>query len=135
MAITDTTEQNHTAEQSRFDFDTVAEKYDGWYNTPVGAMYDKLEKRAISRYLGRDGHGKKLLEIGCGSGHWSSFFAERGFSVTGIDISEAMLQIAKGKNIPNAVFQSGDAHSLPFDDNSFDVTIFQSCTWNFSCSY
>lgn len=123
MTKADTTGEIQTDKPYRFDFDAVAEKYDRWYDTPAGAMYDRLEKRAIARYLKQNGRGKRLLEIGCGSGHWSSFFAEHGFEVTGIDISSSMLQIAKSKNIPNAVFQPADAHSLPFDDNSFDITV------------
>jgi len=108
---------------SRFDFDAVADTYDKWYETAEGAMYDRLEKKAVSRYLRQNAQGKKLLEIGCGTGHWGRFFSDCGFEVTGIDISERMVKIAKNKNITNASFQIADGHSLPFADNSFDVTV------------
>jgi len=103
-------------------FDKVAESYDSWYETAEGAMYDHLEKKAVSRYLRQNASGMKLLEVGCGTGHWSQFFSDCGFEVTGIDISECMIKIAQSKNIASASFQIADGHSLPFKDNSFDVT-------------
>ena len=107
---------------SRFNFDVVADKYDKWYETTEGAMYDRLEKKAVSRYLRQNVQGMKLLEVGCGTGRWSRFFSDCGFEVTGVDISERMIKIAQSKNIPNASFQIADGHSLPFKGNSFDVT-------------
>jgi len=44
---------------SRFDFDVVADKYDKWYETDEGAMYDSLEKKAVSRYLRQNTQGMK----------------------------------------------------------------------------
>ena len=108
---------------ARFDFDVVADKYDKWYETTEGAMYDRLEKKAMYRYLRQNAQGRKLLEVGCGTGHWSQFFSDCGFAVTGIDVSERMIKIAQGKNIANASFQIADGQSLPFADNSFDVTV------------
>jgi ubiquinone/menaquinone biosynthesis C-methylase UbiE len=107
---------------SRFEFDLLANEYDSWYETAKGRMYDHLERKAISRYLPPSTKGKKLLEVGCGTGHWSRFFSEYGFEVTGVDISERMIDIAKSKNISNASFQVADGYSLPFADDTFDVT-------------
>jgi len=107
---------------SRFEFDLLANKYDLWYESAKGRMYDRLEKKAISRYLPPSTKGTKLLEVGCGTGHWSQFFSEYGFEVTGVDVSEQMIDIAKSKNISNASFQVADGHSLPFADNTFNVT-------------
>jgi len=107
--------------QSKFDFDAIADGYDLWYETAEGAMYDHLEKKVISKYLPRNVQRMKLLEIGCGTGHWSQFFSEYGFEVTGIDVSERMIKIAQSKDIPNASFQMADGQSLPFGDDSFDV--------------
>ncbi len=111
-----------TEKQSRFNFDLSANKYDLWYESAKGRMYDRLEKKAISRYLQLRARGKKLLEVGCGTGHWSRFFSECGFEVTGVDISERMINIARAKNIPNSSFQVADGHFLPFEDSAFDVT-------------
>ena len=107
---------------SRHDFNVAAERYDQWYETAEGVMYDRLEKKAVSRYFRQNVQGRKLLEVGCGTGHWSQFFSNYGFEVIGIDISESMIKVAQSKNIANATFQIADAHSLPFGDNGFDVT-------------
>lgn len=106
---------------TRFDFNEAAGSYDMWYNSARGAMYDRLEKQAFDRLLANDNQGKSLLEIGCGTGHWSRYFSEKGFEVTGIDISEEMINIARGKNIPHCCFQMANGRNLPFADNSFDV--------------
>jgi ubiquinone/menaquinone biosynthesis C-methylase UbiE len=107
--------------QSKVDFDVLADEYDLWYESARGAMYDHLEKKAISKYLPRNVQGAKLLEIGCGTGHWSQFFSEYGFEVTGVDISGRMIEIAQNKRIANSSFQVADGQSLPFGDRSFDV--------------
>ena len=107
--------------QSKFDFDTIADEYDLWYESAEGAMCDHLEKKAISKYLPKNVKGMKLLEIGCGTGHWIQFFSEYGFEVTGVDVSERMINIAQSKDILNASFQMVDGQSLPFCDGSFDV--------------
>jgi ubiquinone/menaquinone biosynthesis C-methylase UbiE len=114
--------QINESKASRFDFDLIADSYDNWYAGRRGAMYDRLEKKAIIRYLPPHAKGEKLLEVGCGTGHWSRFFSKYGFEVTGVDVSERMIDIAKSKNISDASFQVADGHSLPFADDSFDLT-------------
>jgi len=106
---------------SVYDFSSIARKYDDWYQRPVGQMYDMLEKRAIQELLPDPGDGHALLEVGCGTAHWSAFFAERGFRVTGLDVSARMVQIAREKRIPDARFYQGDAAAIPFPDHAFDV--------------
>jgi ubiquinone/menaquinone biosynthesis C-methylase UbiE len=105
---------------SRFDFDRIAPRYDAWYRTPRGRMYDRLEKRAIDRLLPPPSSGGRLLEVGCGTGHWSEYFLQRGFEVRGVDVSESMVAIARRREIA-VNFGVADAMQLPFDDESFDV--------------
>ena len=107
--------------EKNYDFDKLADSYDNWYSSAVGQMYDKLEKKALDSLVGSHNSGKQLLEVGCGTGHWSRFFSEKGFEVTGIDISEEMIETAGKKNIPNCYFQVADGQSLSFFDNSFDI--------------
>lgn len=104
-------------------FDRMADSYDSWYDTPAGRMYDALEKRAVERILPAAANGNRLLEIGCGTGHWSAFFSAQGFTVSGVDISPQMVAVARGKEIPDASFQVADAHALPFEDGSFHVSV------------
>jgi len=107
---------------ARFDFGPIAESYDRWYEMPVGRVYDALEKRAVARALPRPRPGARLLDVGSGTGHWSSFFSAHGFAVTGVDIAPEMVAVARGKRMANASFRVADAHALPFEEGQFDVT-------------
>ncbi|MFA6424636.1 MAG: class I SAM-dependent methyltransferase [Phycisphaerae bacterium] len=104
-----------------FNFDKIASSYDNWYDSARGAMYDRLEKQAIGQLLPDVTKHTRLLEIGCGTGHWSRYFSNKGFDVTGIDISAEMIKIARQKQIPNSRFEIADGRNLPFEDESFDV--------------
>lgn len=70
---------------------------------------------------------KKVLDIGCGTGHPSLYIAKDVGSIIGIDKSERMIEIAKNRlrrsGANNIVFQVGDAASLKFPDESFDAII------------
>jgi SAM-dependent methyltransferase len=114
--------ESNESNASRFDFDLLADSYDDWYAGRRGAMYDRLEKKLIADLLPAKAEGKKLLEVGCGTGHWSRFFSEYGFDVTGLDTSERMINAALQKNIANVSFLKADARLLPFANDSFDLT-------------
>lgn len=73
-------------------------KYDrGIYLLTLGRI-DHLKHRIASIWL-EPGHA--VLEIGCGTGSLAALMAERGADVVGIDLSEAMLAVAR-KSAPNA---------------------------------
>jgi len=98
----------------------TAEAYDAFYSTSAGARIDKLEKREIGKFLSGVSPSA-MLEVGCGTGHWTAYFSSLGFSVVGIDASENMLAVAKRKNIEGAVFHGMDAEDLDFPDGAFKV--------------
>jgi len=64
----------------------------------------------------------KLLEIGCGNGRDSIFFAKAGFNVSAVDIAPGAIDLAK-KNAQAAEvqidFQEANAEKLPFEDSTF----------------
>ncbi len=66
------------------------------------------------------GEGARLLDIACGSGFAAQIAARRGGVVTGIDASEALVQIARART-PGGDFRVGDMFALPFPDACFDV--------------
>lgn len=70
---------------------------------------------------------KKVLDIGCGTGHPSLYIAKDVGAIIGIDKSERMIEIAKNRlrrsGADNIVFEVGDAGNLKFPDESFDAII------------
>ena len=68
----------------------------------------------------RPGPGKRLLDLGCGAGGFCWLAAEAGASVTGVDASEGMIEVAC-ERVPEGRFHVGDMQSLPFEDGAFDV--------------
>jgi demethylmenaquinone methyltransferase/2-methoxy-6-polyprenyl-1,4-benzoquinol methylase len=64
----------------------------------------------------------RVLDVATGTGAQARAFADRAGEVFGIDLSEAMLRIARRKHArPNVVFRQGDATQLPFRDRYFDA--------------
>jgi ubiquinone/menaquinone biosynthesis C-methylase UbiE len=92
--------------------------------------------RAIISLLDRRGllpiKGKKILDIGCGTGNWLLEYLQWGAmpaDLHGIDLDSARIAEARLR-IQGATLQAGDASSLSFADNSIDLvsqfTVFSS---------
>lgn len=64
--------------------------------------------------------GDQALDLCCGHGIVARGLANAGATVTGIDFSPAMLELAR-KSVPEGTFRKADATALPFDDATFDV--------------
>lgn len=65
--------------------------------------------------------GMRLLDLGCGPGVLSRRALARGSQVSGVDVAEPMLAIARSA-LPEATFVRGDVQDgLPFDDSGFDA--------------
>lgn len=67
-----------------------------------------------------------ILDLGCGLGRHSYFFAENGFNVSAIDLSEEAIAIVnRNSNEKNLKIESfvSDMINLPFEENSFDCLI------------
>lgn len=73
-----------------------------------------------------------ILDIGCGSGlPLTKYLSEKGFRVTGIDVAEEMIAIAKSSSIEKATFVHGDF--LDFDTtDKFDSILAWDSLWHFS---
>ncbi len=97
-----------------------------------GQARAKQSKFYWATELAREAHNRKLhaacvkkniLEIGCSVGR----NAERLNSVvahyTGIDISDAAIELARSKAIPNSTFMHTDGHQLPFAAATFDCVV------------
>jgi len=99
----------------------MAEDYERWVETPVGAAVDRMEKRAFLKFL-EPKIGEMLLEVGSGTGHWSLWFRSLGLRVTGLEIAPKMIAMARKKAGQDGIcFLRGDACRFPFRDGSFDI--------------
>lgn len=71
-----------------------------------------------------------LLDLGCGTGSLSLLAAERGHRVTGVDLSPAMVDLARAKLAGrDAVFLCGDAAAPPVSEQLFDVVLVRHVLW------
>ena len=73
---------------------------------------------------------RDLLDAGCGPAPMISLLAEKypDRHYTGLDLTPAMIEQAKKKNISNATFVVGDCENFPFEKDSFDAII---CSMSF----
>ena len=120
-----------------YDFDKIATNYDRLNHIMTAGM-DRLWRRraakeAIKEATAFCGRANKKsqphnavaslvasLDVACGTGDMAIELLKRGCSVTGIDLSEEMLAIARRKTA-EANFQLANAEALPFDDATFDA--------------
>lgn len=106
----------------KYDFNQSAYDYDKWYETELGAKIDVYEKKLFLKFLKKLDH-PEILEIGAGTGHWTQLMSQHGFKVTGIDVADKMLAIARSKHISNATFKQIDVHHLPYSDESIENVV------------
>lgn len=64
--------------------------------------------------------GRRLLDVGCGSGAFLRRAAKHGASVTGLDAAAGLLAITR-QRVPEADLRIGDLERLPFDRGVFDI--------------
>jgi ubiquinone/menaquinone biosynthesis C-methylase UbiE len=99
-----------------------------FFDHPANTFWARYGRRTIE-YLGLK-LGDRVLDVCCGSGASAIPAAEMvgtNGSVTGIDLAENLLELARSKaeqqNLTNVQFQSGDITQLPFEDRCFDVAV------------
>ena len=103
------------------------EKYNDRFFIRVAPFYDLLRfvfppvRRRAAALLGAP-RGSSILDVATGTGDQAAEFARRNYRVTGVDISQAMLDRAKRRIKPDFClkFMKANAASLPFEDASFD---------------
>src|SRR5262249_31629965 len=68
----------------------------------------------------------RVLDLGCGNGRTTIPLSRMGYTVTGVEYSPSLVQLAQDRH-PGAPIQQGDARALAAADRSFDAALF---SWN-----
>ena len=100
----------------RFDKD-----YAKYYDLFNQAKDYKNEADFLEEVFKKYGNVKKILDLGCGTGLHTKELLERGYEITGLDLSEEMIDIAKKRN-PSAKFHIGNMNNFNLS-NKFDAII------------
>ena len=108
---------------SRYDDETFFEKYGQMDRSRLG-LAGAGEWETLETLL-PDFAGRRVLDLGCGYGWHCIYAAEHGAaSVTGVDLSEKMLAVAREKTrLPQVTYLRGDMAEIAFPPDSFDVVL------------
>ncbi len=117
-------EQHPTAQDT---FTTLARSYDAWYDTPVGAWADSIEREALGALLALQ-PGEHLLDLGCGTARMTLMLAPPGVHVAALDASPAMLHVAQQRAHFHQAEERlrlvrADMQHMPFPAAAFDAVL------------
>jgi ubiquinone/menaquinone biosynthesis C-methylase UbiE len=97
-------------------YDKIARDY--YTHRDLNKFNSELDK--FITLLPKNAH---VLDVGCGAGiPTAKYLVQRSLNVTGIDISDVMLNMAK-ENVPSGNFIKMDMNELKFNENTFDGII------------
>lgn len=109
---------NNSKDKSKRHFDLIATNYNTSHDGKFCAdMYTPLIE-AIHKVK-----GEKLLDLGCRNGNLLIQFVRSGLALTGVDLSEAMIEQARQRLDGYAELIVADAGHLPFPAGAFDVLV------------
>ncbi|WP_172196605.1 class I SAM-dependent methyltransferase [Saccharibacillus qingshengii] len=105
-----------------------------WYEESFGEDYLRVYNYRDEQGAAREVHemiswlrldpGAKVLDLCCGMGRHSLSLAEKGYDVTGMDLSEVLLDEAKKEPEADRIrWVQGDMRELPFADGEFDAVV------------
>lgn len=102
-------------------YDLAAQRYhDLFHNEMNEKEYDRM---LLDSFASKFPHGALICDAGCGpSGHIGRYVFNKGMQVTGIDVSERCIKLARRHN-PDMRFECGDITNLMFDEDAVDGII------------
>lgn len=103
-------------------FNIISEKYDFMNNVMSFGTHNYVKYRSIQSLNIQTNNN--IIDLCCGTGDLARIIKQLhpDTCVTGIDISEKMLQIAKSKSSKGKIqYLQGDVTNLPYQDNTFDI--------------
>ena len=94
------------------------------YNRACYALRRSVLDRALAK-VGMDPAGKRVLDVGCGTGFFTDYYLGRGAQVTGLDITSASIERLRAR-FPRASFVLADVSEASLEErydvvNAFDV--------------
>jgi SAM-dependent methyltransferase len=99
-------------------YEEMAPYYDAVTEVPDYARWTTMFDGLVTQH---GAPGRRLLDLGCGTGKSALEFHILGYRVTGMDLSPAMIEVARAKRGgPGIDFQVGDLRDLP-EAGPFDV--------------
>jgi 2-polyprenyl-3-methyl-5-hydroxy-6-metoxy-1,4-benzoquinol methylase len=101
-------------------WDAQAESYDGSYDDPRGGRLVRARAETALELLG-DGPGE-VLDAGMGGGRLLEALASKGWTVTGADVSGAMVELAR-RRVAEGTYVVAPVERMPFTDGSFDAVV------------
>jgi SAM-dependent methyltransferase len=102
-------------------YDAVADDYSDLFSDYLADQ--PLDRATLTAYAELVGAGGKVADLGCGPGRVTGFLASLGLSVSGLDLSESMLAIARREN-PGIRFEQGSMLKLEgHADGSLDGVV------------
>jgi SAM-dependent methyltransferase len=104
---------------TEYDLQSGYQQWSATYDQPLRLF--PIEEPPMLALIGSIPPGP-ALDAACGTGRYSTYLAEKGHSVIGVDQSEAMLDIARRK-LATADFRQGDLTALPLPDNSVNAVV------------
>ena len=110
----------------------MAERFDAMrFSGPIGRLIADTQEERLAAFLAPVA-GRRILDVGTGTGRAAIALARRGAIVTGVDASAEMLAVAErrakdalghGAGGGAVTFARGDAHRLDFPDAGFDSVV------------
>jgi SAM-dependent methyltransferase len=95
-----------------------ASTYDSGWNPLLG-----VEEAVVHPLLQPWGKGMTVLDAACGTGRHAAVLAKQGCKVIGVDLSKAMLDVARAKLKKKADLRLGDLHRLPLEVSEVDAAV------------
>ena len=92
-----------------------------WYDSIFGRLTAGLRGLGLKMLPPRE--GMDVLDVGCGTGIQLAAYQQAGCRVSGIDTSQAMLNVAHRRLRERADLRLGDAARMPYPDGAFDLVL------------
>jgi ubiquinone/menaquinone biosynthesis C-methylase UbiE len=111
-----------TEKEVRETYDRIAKKYHKGRQIDKKMIYNEYNEVPATLSLLQNIRGKKILDLGCGTGIYTKILKKKGAKVQGIDISPKMIEFAK-QYVKGVDFKVGSAYKLPYKSGTFDIVL------------